>query len=212
MDLKNYVEFKGTKDGLVLLLNETSDFESIKRQLIERLEKAKNFFEGAKVKSIQGKLLSKNEEDEIIDIINNKYGMIMVREEIKSSAAEKSKIEVFEGLEEGITKFVNSTLRSGTKIEFEGNLVIIGDINPGAEVRAHGNIVVMGVLRGIAHAGANGNRKAFVTALKLIPTQLRIADYIARSPDSNIFNPKYPEIAFIKNDMIVIEPYLTKKR
>ena len=56
-------------------------------------------------------------------------------------------------IEEGLTKFVYSTIRSGMKIQYNGNLVIIGDVNPGAEVIATGNIIVMGALRGIAHGG-----------------------------------------------------------
>lgn len=213
MALKNYIEFKGTKDGLIIYLNEASEFENIKEQLIEKLEKTKNFFKGARVAAIQGKSLSKNEEDEIIDIINNQFGMIMVEKEINRTEIESiEENKVFDGLEVGITKFIKNTLRSGAKVEFEGNVVIMGDVNPGAEVKAYGNIIVIGTLRGMAHAGANGNDKAFVTALKLIPTQLRIATYIARSPDSSFYKPKYPEIALVKNNMIIIEPYLTKKR
>ena len=88
----------------------------------------------------------------------------------------------------------------------EGNLVIIGDINPGAELIAAGNIVVMGSLRGIVHAGCDGNRDAIVSALYLQPTQLRIADIITRSPDgeAKITEP-IPEIASIKDGRIYIE-------
>lgn len=208
MALNNNIEFKGTKDGLIIHLNESCEYEKLKEQLIERLEKTKNFFMGAKIAGIQGKSLSSNEESEIIDIINNKFGMIMVEKPVACCKKE----EVFMGLDEGITKFVGSTLRSGMKIEFKGNVVIMGDVNPGAEIVAYGNIVVMGSLRGTAHAGANGNSKAFVSALRLLPTQLRIGKFIARAPDNGSYNPKYPEKAFIKNDVIHIEPYLTKNR
>lgn len=208
MALNNNIEFKGTRDGLILYLNESCEYEKLKEQLIQRLEKTKNFFEGAKVAGIEGKNLSKNEEDEIIDLINNRFGMIMVEKPI--ACCEKE--EVFMDLDEGITKFVKTTVRSGTKIEFKGNIVVMGDVNPGAEIVAHGNIVIIGALRGIAHAGANGNDKAVVSAFKLQPTQLRIGKFIARAPDNNYYNPKYPEIAFIRDEMIQIEPYLTRNR
>jgi septum site-determining protein MinC len=208
MALNSNIEFKGTKDGLIIYLNEDCEYEKLKEQLIERLEKTKNFFMGAKVAGIQGKSLSSNEESEIIDIMNNKFGMIMVEKPVRCYKKE----EVFNGLDEGITKFVKTTLRSGMKIEFKGNVVIMGDVNPGAEVIAYGNIVVMGYLRGTAHAGANGNNKAFVSALRLLPTQLRIGKFIARAPDNGSYNPKYPERAFVKNEIIHIEPYLTKNR
>lgn len=208
MALNNNIEFKGTKDGLIIHLNEACEYENLKEQLIERLEKTKKFFAGAKIAGIQGKSLSSNEESEILDIINNKFGMVMVEKSVTCFKKE----EVFMGLDEGITKFVKSTLRSGMKIEFKGNVVIMGDVNPGAEVVAYGNIVVMGSLRGTAHAGANGNSEAFVSALRLLPTQLRIGKLIARAPDNGSYNPKYPEKAFVKNDIIHIEPYLTKNR
>jgi len=208
MTLNNNIEFKGTKDGLIIHLNESCEFEKLKEQLIERLEQAKNFFVGAKIAGIEGKSLSWNEESEIIDLINNRFGMIMIEKPVVCSDKE----EVFIGLDEGMTKFIKSTIRSGKKVEFKGNIVVMGDVNPGAEVVAYGNIVVMGALRGTAHAGANGNNEAFVSALRLQPTQLRIGKYIARSPDNSLYNPKYPEIAFIRDDIIQIEPYLTKNR
>ncbi|WP_432664233.1 septum site-determining protein MinC [Wukongibacter baidiensis] len=208
MTLNNNIEFKGTKDGLIIHLNESCEYEKLKQQLIERLEKTKNFFVGAKIVGFEGRELSDNEESEIIDLINDRFGMVMVEKQPVECSKQE---EVFMGLEEGITKFVKSTVRSGRKIKFEGNVVVIGDINPGAEVVAYGNIVVMGALRGIAHAGANGNNEASVSAFKLQPTQLRIGSFIARAPDNSAYNPKYPEIAFIRDEMIQIEPYLTKK-
>jgi septum site-determining protein MinC len=75
------------------------------------------------------------------------------------------------------------TLRSGQRIDVEGDLVLMGDANPGSILTATGNIVVVGALRGIAHAGINGDDGVSVSAYRLEPLQLRIADVIARSPD-----------------------------
>lgn len=38
--------------------------------------------------------------------------------------------------QEGKALFIGGTLRSGAKLESEGNIVIIGDVNPGSIVRA----------------------------------------------------------------------------
>jgi len=108
------------------------------------------------------------------------------------------------------TILVKKTLRSGQSINFDGNVVILGDVNPGGEVIASGNIIIMGSLRGIAHAGATGDETAIVTAFKLKPTQLRIANYITRSPDGDAGDggePECPEIAKIKDGIVVIENY-----
>ena len=69
-------------------------------------------------------------------------------------------------------------MRSGQKIEEDGSIVIIGDVNSGAEVIAADNIVVLGTLRGLAHAGAKGNAKAIIAAGKLDTVQIRIANIV----------------------------------
>jgi septum site-determining protein MinC len=96
-------------------------------------------------------------------------------------------------------------LRSGQKIFARGNLVVLGDVNPGAEVIAGGNILVMGTLRGMAHAGRYGDGKTVIGAYRLRPTQLRISDHITRPPDEELFAASLPEIARIKDGVVVIE-------
>lgn len=105
------------------------------------------------------------------------------------------------------TILVERTIRSGQSLHYSGHIVVMGDVNPGAEIVAGGNIVVMGYLRGVAHAGATGNEKAIVAAFRLMPTQLRIAGHITRAPDGESWEPVYPEIARIKNGVVVIERY-----
>lgn len=103
------------------------------------------------------------------------------------------------------TLLLCKSIRSGQKTACPGNIVIVGDVNPGAEVIAGGNIVVMGCLRGMAHAGALGDEKAVISAYRLSPTQLRIADHITRPPDNEVFAEKDPELASIKDGKVVIE-------
>ncbi|TCO79982.1 septum site-determining protein MinC [Marinisporobacter balticus] len=209
---EKFVAFKGSKEGISIYLNRNSDYANLKKQLIKKLESAKQFFEGAKVISIQGKVLSDEEKEEIKEIMYSKFGMVIVEknEEIQRKEIQVTK-EIFEGIEEGNTKFIRATIRSGQRIQFEGNIIIIGDVNPGAQVMAEGNILVMGALRGFAHAGTSGNERAFVAAFSLQPTLLRIGDMIARSPDNETIKPMGPEIAIIKNSVVIIEPYLPNK-
>ncbi len=106
------------------------------------------------------------------------------------------------------TVLYEKSLRSGQNVSFDGNVVILGDVNAGAEVVATGHILVMGALRGLVHAGARGDEDATVTALNFAPTQLRIASHITRPPDDTEGNGnKPPETARIKDDMVVIEEY-----
>lgn len=106
------------------------------------------------------------------------------------------------------TLLIRRTLRSGQKVRFQGNVVVVGDVNPGAEIEAAGDIIVMGWLRGVAHAGASGDEQAQVSAFRLNPTQLRIAHMIARAPDSDDNTlPGVPEFAEIREGRLVIDQW-----
>lgn len=105
------------------------------------------------------------------------------------------------------TILIKRTVRSGQCIQYDGNIVVLGDVNPGSELIASGNIVVMGTLRGVVHAGATGNEEATVAAFRLQPTQLRIANHITRAPDGEYLPPDQPEIARIRDGVVVIEAY-----
>ena len=105
------------------------------------------------------------------------------------------------------TLLIERTVRSGQSISFPGHVVVMGDINPGAEIVAGGHIMVFGSLRGVAHAGALGDSNAVVAALRLSPTQLRIAGHITRAPDGEEVRPHQPEVARISDGAIVIEGY-----
>ena len=108
------------------------------------------------------------------------------------------------------TLYLNQTLRSGQTVNYEGNILIIGDAHPGSEIVADGDITVWGILGGIAHAGSNGNITAKVRALKLNAIQLRIAGLYARRNDTlNVpyvqkTNEFTPEEAQIEEGKIVI--------
>ena len=99
------------------------------------------------------------------------------------------------------------TVRSGDRISSNGNLCIIGDVNPGAIVSAKKNIYVWGKLLGIAFAGKGGNKNASIASLYLNPLQLRIADVVAIGPKDKPKN-YYPEIAVVEKDTINIKPYI----
>tara|TARA_Y100001968_G_scaffold113584_1_gene102998 strand:+ start:4400 stop:5053 length:654 start_codon:yes stop_codon:yes gene_type:complete len=101
-------------------------------------------------------------------------------------------------------------IRSGEKISSNGNLIIIGDVNPGAQICARGNIYVWGKLRGNAYAGFNGEDNSFIASLYLNPLQLRINKIVATGPKEKP-NKHYPEIAILEKGKIVIKPLLINK-
>jgi len=118
-------------------------------------------------------------------------------------------------------KFLNSknkddilhkgTVRSGERISSNGNLCIVGDVNPGAIVSAKKNIYVWGKLLGIAFAGKSGDKNATIASLYLNPLQLRIADVIAIGPTDKPKNC-YPEIALVDKQTIIIKPHIVETK
>jgi len=92
--------------------------------------------------------------------------------------------------------YVKSTLRSGAEVQHPGSVVVFGDVNPGSSVTASGDVLVIGRLRGIAHAGSQGNRSCQIMALQMEATQLRIAEAIARPPETPP-DQLYPEVAYM---------------
>ncbi len=201
---KSPVVFKGDADGLIIVLDEQAEFSNIKLSLQQKFDQANDFFQSDMVVRVNSgkRELSDSQKKDLINIFRNLSGLSVV--EFVKQEYEFSKKDI-----EDETLLVKGTIRSGQSIDFEGNIVILGDVNPGAEVVAKGDIIVMGNFRGIGHAGIQGEADSIISAFRLEPTQLRIANYISRSPDVPEDSPDVPEIAFVQDDYIVIE-YLKK--
>ncbi|AEE91680.1 putative septum site-determining protein MinC [Tepidanaerobacter acetatoxydans Re1] len=193
------VIIKGTKEGITIILDEISSFEDVKKAIYEKLQRSRNFFSGGKVSiKIKNGFLSKDEYDKLQHIFTD-FGMSL-------QEASSPKTLIFPKPNRNRVLLLKKTVRSGQKITYKGTIVILGDANPGSEIVAAGDILVMGTLRGMAHAGAQGDTTAIVAAFALKPTQLRIAEVISRPPEEKENLPSFPEIARLKDNVIVIEP------
>jgi septum site-determining protein MinC len=205
---------KGNKDGLNVIINmaKFKDFDQMLNQLIEKLSKGKSFYQNSTM-YITTKLSDFTERDieKLKEILFEKISIkeiVFEDTEIKEKE-EKKEAKIFSGVNEGKTKFIRKAVRGGQIIKYSGNIVIIGDINNGAEVHAAGNIIVLGSIKGNVFAGVGGNRDAIIAAFSLQPEVLKIGDIITISPDEE--KPLYPEIARIKDNEIIVEPYLNNK-
>ncbi|HYE81262.1 MAG TPA: septum site-determining protein MinC [Clostridia bacterium] len=219
---ENAVIFKGTKEGLYIILKEDMDLDTIKSNLDKKIKPSKRFFEGAKIMNFKGKNLTQEEFDELKEVIEQEYGMTVAGSygdkyyDIKSEGLESKKTEIleklpFEDVHKGEALIIRATIRSGQLIQYKGDVVVVGDVNPGAHIRAAGSVIIMGALRGIVQAGVSGDYGTFIVAFKMQPTQLRIGDIITRSPDGKGSKFNNPEIALVKQGMIVVEPYLRNR-
>lgn len=219
---ENSIIFKGTKDGLYIILKEEMDLDTIKQNLEKKIRPSKRFFEGARIMNFKGKELTLKEFNELRGIMEQEYGMTVIGShgEINHDTQDErngnKKTEMLEQLpfkdfHKGEALIVRTTLRSGQLIQYKGDVVIVGDVNPGAHIKAEGSVIIMGTVRGVIHAGTNGDYDVFVVAYKMQPTQLRIGDIITRSPDGRGSKLYHPEIAMVKQGMIVVEPYLKNR-
>ena len=123
-------------------------------------------------------------------IVHEHYGLHEIKKTFKKD------IEISE------TKFYKGSIRSGQRMEFEGSIVIIGDVNDGAEVIAEDNIAIVGNLRGMAHAGAKGNTKAIIAANIIESPQIRIASIIRERERREIETESY-SYAYINDDGLI---------
>jgi septum site-determining protein MinC len=193
--------FQAVSDGIVMNFRDGSTFGSIKKAVNLHAAEASGFFTGVNLYlNLSGLELAYEQLEELMKIVR-KYNQV---NKIYFTA---KKIEKEEKISESSSEavIINRTLRSGQRVKHQANIVIVGDVNPGAEIIAGGDIIVFGRLRGVVHAGAGGSKDAQVAALKLDPTQLRIASLIARSPDDIDSSKLQAERAFIDNDQIIVE-------
>ena len=191
------------KDCIVLKIKDDATTNEILTELEEKLPDLKDFYKEERTPIlVTGKILKRFEIESIQKMIQS---MIKVKVDFDSprtlglhdiKRTFKKDIQISE------TKFYKGSIRSGQKLEFEGSIVIIGDVNDGAEVIAEDNIAVLGNLRGMAHAGAKGNEKAIIAASIINSPQIRIASIIKERERKDIERESF-SYAYINDDGII---------
>jgi septum site-determining protein MinC len=187
---QQYVVIKGTKDGLVLRLDDKCSYSDLLAELRNKV--AEDGLEGiAEVRVDTGnRYCNENDLREIMNIIHGSPNLrvsriqsdVITMEECNNRIQEKQS-ETFIGI-----------VRSGQVVKADGDLVVIGDVNPNGRVEAAGSIYVLGRLKGIAHAGAKGNRDAVIAASWLEATHLLIAEEMQLMTDEITILSEQPEM------------------
>ena len=175
----NFVSINLRKDEILIKLSEDATQEQIVMELKKKLTELKKLYKDEKTPiRVTGKILKNKEIEEIQELIKDKIDVEIDFDTPKSLGLSSIKKTFAKEIAVSETKFHRGSLRSGQKLETEGSLVIIGDVNSGAEVMASDNIVVLGALRGLAHAGAKGNKQAIIAAGLFDAVQVRIANIV----------------------------------
>lgn len=226
---ENTVAIKGSKDGLLISLSPTEEWNVILGDLATRIDQQTSFFTGARVTVEMGERPVPKAEMSSIKALLERRGINLwaissdsrttldsaIALDLRTSNAQyvPSRVEdngatSAPAVEEDSTNgvMIRRTVRSGRRVYSQGHVVVFGDVNAGAEIIAGGDVIVWGRLRGNVHAGANGDENAVICALDMIPTQLRIAGHITTSPEEKRRKPK-PETALIRDNQIVVETW-----
>lgn len=218
------VQIKGIREGLLITLGK-GEWAETSGELLKHVEEQAGFLQGARVAldvgdvtlhaTDLGSLRDKLSDFQISlwavlsnsPVTENTAQMLGLATRLASSHKPERTSNASENqMATESAVLIERTLRSGFRISHQGHITVIGDVNPGAEIIASGSIVVWGRLRGLVHAGANGNEQAVVCALDLIPTQLRIADLIAVTPQRK--DKPQPEVARVQDGQVIAEPWL----
>lgn len=225
---KHQVTFKSEQGRLLLVLPSSPEnrftqieWEELCQQISRRLNSENRFFQPnttvhiiARNRLLDGRQLQ--DLDELLQTAELQMKRIYTQRRQTAVAAVTSGYSVeqqtkLEHLNDSQTPgkaletplYLQLTVRSGTEIRHPGSIIILGDVNPGGSLIAAGDIFVWGRLRGIAHAGAEGNTDCRIMALHMQPTQLRIADQVARAPEKPpaLYQP---EVAYVNDGEIRI--------
>ena len=192
-------------DEILVKIDDNSNQQEIVKVLTSKMKELKKLYKDEQTPiRVTGKILKNREIEEIREIIKNEID-VEIRFDTPTTLGLHSITRSYKkdvGTSE--TTFHKGSLRSGQKIEVEGSLVIIGDVNSGAEVIAGDNIVITGILRGLAHAGAKGNKEAIIASGMLDAVQLRISN-IVKEIDRDEEDAKKHAYIFVQDDNIVIE-------
>jgi septum site-determining protein MinC len=209
------IQIKGLRDGLLITVGD-GEWAALEPALLEQIHGQESFFQGARVALDVGpQILRVNDLVSLRDKLSEQgitlwavisespttektAQLLGLATRISKPRPEETRHFSVDDLGDETALFLSKTLRSGTRIEFPGHVVVFGDVNPGAEIVAEGNVLVWGRVRGMIHAGVEGDTSAFICALDLSPTQLRIADEVSATlkPQNN----PHPEIASLNKD------------
>lgn len=201
----NNVSINLKKDEVLIKIEDNAEQEKIILELTKKLKELKKMYQSEKTPiRVTGKVLSNKELEEIKTVIKNQIDVDINFDTPTTLGLHSITRSYKKDVGTSETTFHKGSLRSGQKIEVEGSIVVIGDVNSGAEVIAADNIVVVGTLRGLAHAGAKGNKEAIIAASTLEAVQLRISN-IVREIDRDEEEVKKRAYVYVDEDKIIIE-------
>ena len=204
--MKKCTQIKLATDEITLKIFENSNTNEIKQDLEHSIVYLKNLYKDAKTPiRVTGKTLTSEEIDMVEGIIKRNIDVNVSFDSPREMGLSEIKKAFDKEIETSETKYYKGSLRCGQKLEYEGSIVVIGDVNGGAEIIARDNIVILGKLRGIAHAGAKGNKKAIIAAQSIESPQIRISNIVKEIDKEEEEKKEKRKYAYINGENILVE-------
>ena len=162
-----------------------ASYQEILAELRDKFTESAKFFRDATMAvTFEGRILTKVQEQEIIELISDvaHIRIVCIFDSDKNTERLYQRVveESLEDLPRKEGQFYRGTLKKRQVLESDKSIIVLGDVEYGAKVVSKGNIIVLGTIRGTVHAGAAGNKRAFIVGLAMKPHVMRIADVSSR--------------------------------
>ena len=203
----NGIGFNLRRRQIIIRVDEDVDARVVAFTLKKKMGELKKLYKDAEPKIlISGKSFKLREREEIQKVFGKYFDSEVKFDGSKMLGLYGIRKPFNREIASSETKFVRTSLRSGQRAEYEGSIVVLGDVNGGAEVIAGENVVVLGCIRGMVHAGAKGNKEAIITAGSIEATQIRISNVVKECEPEDFEDSVIKTNAYIdNNDEIIIE-------
>lgn len=220
--MKQAVILKSFPNGINVIMDEELPFEALLEEIGERFRDSAGFFKSAKIAlSLEGRILTEEEENEIVRVIQENSEVTVLCVVKKQGELQEYFARTLQQVERRISEseddgqIYRGTLQDGQILETENTIILLGDVEEGAMVVSKKNVIVFGNLLGEVFAGTEEAEGHFVAALSMAPKRIKIGsmrcDEKARKEKwwSRQKNAS-AKIAYIKDKKVVIEP-ITKE-
>lgn len=128
--MRSCIKVNLTNENLIIKLNEEAEQSEIVESLKKKITQLKKLYKDSQMPIlVTGKVLKENERTEIKNIIQEKIDVKIsfdVPQELGLHGIKKS---FNQEIESSQTKFHRGAVRSGQRIEYEGSIVVLGDVN-----------------------------------------------------------------------------------
>ena len=190
---------KGDKNGFSVIIDDKANYgaalKEMKDLIIQQNAKSTNENDDVIYFTVKTgrRLLTEDQKNDIRDFFDE-YPQLTLKD---IEADVEDNLKVADILKANRTNVESGIIRSGQKIDYEGDLIFLGTLHRDAQVRASGSIYILGDVNGIVHAGYPDNTDAMIFGNLKDVDQLRIADVIEIVTDDNKEDFQAGKYAFI---------------